>query len=213
MNIGEKIYLLRKQYGLSQEALAEKLGVTRQAVSKWESGTSVPELETVVALSKTFGVTTDYLLSIDSPSPTAAIPVSASGSDWLDRLPKFVGKLFRRFGWLAGVYMAVIGALFTAMGAFSRYMVRQMFTGFDTGFGAVMGGMDGYSGFSGDLNSFVISSDIPGFSDPFSQQLEIAASQNPVSIMGAFIMAIGIILMIVGIILAVYLKKKSSSDI
>ena len=200
MNIGEKIYLLRKQYGLSQEALAEKLGVTRQAVSKWESGTSVPELETVVALSKTFGVTTDYLLSIDSPSPTAAIPVSASGSDWLDRLPKFVGKLFRRFGWLAGVYMAVIGALFTAMGAFSRYMVRQMFTGFD-------------SGFSGDLNSFVISSDIPGFSDPFSQQLEIAASQNPVSIMGAFIMAIGIILMIVGIILAVYLKKKSSSDI
>lgn len=209
MNIGEKIYLLRKQYGLSQEALAERLGVTRQAVSKWESGTSVPELETVVALSKTFGVTTDYLLSNDGPVPNAAVPSSSAGTDWLDRLPGFVGKLFRRFGWLGGVYMAVVGAMFTVMGAFSRYMVRRMFSGFDSGFSTVMGGVNG---FSGGLGSVVVESDIPGFSDYFTQQLERAVSQNPVSIIGTFIMVIGIVLMIGGIILAIYLKKKSTPD-
>jgi len=197
MNIGEKIYQLRKASGLSQEALAEKIGVTRQAVSKWESGTSVPELETVVTLSRTFGVTTDYLLSSDSPVHTAQ-PVTEDRADWLDRLPAFIGKLFRRFGWLAGVYMTVAGAIFTAIGALSRYMVRQMFSGFNGGFGG--------------FDSVIIQSDVPGFSDYYAQQLQQAAANNPVSIMGTFIMVIGIVLMVGGILLALYLKKKSNPD-
>lgn len=62
MTLGEKIYKLRIQQGLSQEALGEKLGVSRQSVSKWETDQSVPELDKIVALSEVFAVSTDYLL-------------------------------------------------------------------------------------------------------------------------------------------------------
>lgn len=62
MNLSNKIYEMRKAHGLSQEQLAEKLGVSRQSVSKWESGESIPELERLVEISKIFNVTTDYLL-------------------------------------------------------------------------------------------------------------------------------------------------------
>lgn len=58
----EKIYTLRKKKCLSQEQLAEKLHVSRQAISKWESGTAVPESEKLLALSAYFGVSVDYLL-------------------------------------------------------------------------------------------------------------------------------------------------------
>lgn len=62
MNLSESIYVLRKQSGFSQEELAEKLGVTRQAVSKWESQQSTPDMDNIIAISKLFNVTTDYLL-------------------------------------------------------------------------------------------------------------------------------------------------------
>ncbi len=62
MILSEKITLLRKQNGWSQEELAEQLGVSRQAVSKWESGASIPDIERVLRLGDLFGVTTDYLL-------------------------------------------------------------------------------------------------------------------------------------------------------
>ena len=58
----ERINLLRKKMGLSQEELANKIGVSRQAVSKWESGQSMPDLDKIVALSDLFGVSTDYIL-------------------------------------------------------------------------------------------------------------------------------------------------------
>lgn len=63
--LSEKIMTLRKQRGWSQEQLAEQLGVSRQAVSKWESGVSVPDLDKVVNMSNIFGVCTDYLLKDD----------------------------------------------------------------------------------------------------------------------------------------------------
>lgn len=63
MNIAEKIVLLRKKKGISQEELANKLNTSRQAVSKWENNQSTPDLEELVALSKYFNVTTDYLLT------------------------------------------------------------------------------------------------------------------------------------------------------
>lgn len=62
MILAEKIIRLRKKNGWSQEELAEKMQVSRQAVSKWEGAQSVPDLEKVLQLSKLFGVTTDYLL-------------------------------------------------------------------------------------------------------------------------------------------------------
>jgi len=62
MNIAGRIQSLRKNKGISQEELADKVGVSRQAVSKWESEQSVPDLERVIIMSEYFGVTTDYIL-------------------------------------------------------------------------------------------------------------------------------------------------------
>ena len=62
MNISQKILLQRKKKGISQEDLANALNVSRQAVSKWESSQSVPDMDKIVALSSYFNITTDYLL-------------------------------------------------------------------------------------------------------------------------------------------------------
>lgn len=62
MNLSKKIYELRKASGMSQEQLAEKINVSRQSISKWESGESSPEIERLIELSDVFDVSTDYLL-------------------------------------------------------------------------------------------------------------------------------------------------------
>lgn len=79
MNLADKIIMLRKKRGWSQEELAERMGVTRQSISKWEGAQSVPELEKIIAMSELFGVSTDFLLKNDgqetaeteAPSPAA----------------------------------------------------------------------------------------------------------------------------------------------
>lgn len=65
MNLGEKIFKLRKEKGLSQESLAEQIGTTRQAVSKWENNQGFPETERLLQLSNLFKVSTDFLLKDD----------------------------------------------------------------------------------------------------------------------------------------------------
>lgn len=65
MKRSEKITAQRKAHGLSQEELADRLGVSRQAVSRWEQGSALPDANNLVQLSRTFGVTTDYLLHDD----------------------------------------------------------------------------------------------------------------------------------------------------
>lgn len=72
MILADKMIALRKRAGWSQEELAEKLGVSRQSVSKWEGAQSMPDLDKILALSRIFGVSTDYLLKDeieDAPSP------------------------------------------------------------------------------------------------------------------------------------------------
>ena len=76
MTMGEKMQKLRKQKNWSQETLAEKLGVSRQAVSLWERGESMPEIDKLIPLARLFGVTADYLLDDtqetlgEKPQPT-----------------------------------------------------------------------------------------------------------------------------------------------
>ena len=65
MIIADKILSLRKGSGMSQEELAEKLNVSRQSVSKWESAAAIPDVSKILEMSKIFGVTTDYLLKDD----------------------------------------------------------------------------------------------------------------------------------------------------
>lgn len=85
MTLGQRIQELRKRRGLSQEALGEALGVSRQAVSKWEGDNGIPELDTLIALSRFFGVTLGQLLGVEEsvgqssqPEPDREDPVEAA---------------------------------------------------------------------------------------------------------------------------------------
>lgn len=62
ITLGDKIMQLRQKQGLSQETFGEALGVSRQAVSKWETGQAMPDIDKIIAMSNMFGVSTDYLL-------------------------------------------------------------------------------------------------------------------------------------------------------
>lgn len=93
MRLGQKITELRKKNNLSQEGLAEKMNVSRQAVSKWESDQSIPDIEKIVNLSELFGVTTDYLLKSGAPSfeiKIADIPAE-------DKLPILPDELVQKY--------------------------------------------------------------------------------------------------------------------
>ena len=79
MILADKIIELRKKSGWSQEELAEKLGVSRQSVSKWEGAQSVPDMGRIVQLSELFGVSTDYLLK-DEMEAMEAVTLEESGS-------------------------------------------------------------------------------------------------------------------------------------
>ena len=59
MELKDKLQLLRKQNGYSQEQLADKLGIARQTLSKWENGQAVPELSNLISLSNLYGITID----------------------------------------------------------------------------------------------------------------------------------------------------------
>ena len=91
MKLPEKLLTLRKRSGLSQEALAEKLGVSRQTVSRWELGTAQPELGSLLPLCRLFGVPAEVLLDDGQDLPTAPPPVPEAAPR-RDR---------RRLGWLA----------------------------------------------------------------------------------------------------------------
>lgn len=77
MIFADKLIHLRKRSGWSQEELAEQLKVTRQSVSKWEGGQSIPDLDRLLALSQLFGVSTDYLLKDELELPNTEAPAAA----------------------------------------------------------------------------------------------------------------------------------------
>lgn len=107
MKLNEKILYYRKKAGLSQEALAAKIGVSRQAVSKWEVGDTAPELDKLVALTKAFGVTTDELLGLEEPGRETEPdnqPQTPHIPDDVDWVVRGYAK-FRR--WYAPIYVGV----------------------------------------------------------------------------------------------------------
>lgn len=97
MKLPEKLVTLRKQRGLSQESMAEQLGVSRQAISRWEQGSAQPDAGNLFQLSRLFQVSADYLLD-----DTMDHPVQPAPSTSADPLKK------RR---LAGLLLAAVGLL------------------------------------------------------------------------------------------------------
>ncbi len=108
MEIGKKIALCRKEAGLSQEALANELNISRQAVSRWETGEAVPDTAKVIQLARIFSVTTDYLLLDEVTESRRYDPENSilSASPIIERR--------RRFRIIFGIVMSVLGTTFTS---------------------------------------------------------------------------------------------------
>ncbi|MEY8260064.1 helix-turn-helix transcriptional regulator [Oscillospiraceae bacterium 50-60] len=98
MNFSKKLADLRRREGFSQEQLAERLGVTRQSVSKWESGAAQPELAKLVALSELFRVSVDYLVKDCLEEPDRPAGQSASTAK-LEAQVEEISRLFRVWSW------------------------------------------------------------------------------------------------------------------
>lgn len=88
MTLAEKIMSLRKKNGWSQEELAEKLNVSRQSVSKWESGVSIPDISKILLMGEIFSVTTDYLLkdSAEDENYRPRLPANTDDSEQFDSI-------------------------------------------------------------------------------------------------------------------------------
>lgn len=105
MAFSEKLYELRKKGGLSQEQLAEQLGVSRQAVSKWESGKAIPESDTLVSISEYFHVTLDYLMKENDTADLESEPVVRYEND---KPSTDSGKVKR----ILGIFVCISGIVF-----------------------------------------------------------------------------------------------------
>lgn len=95
----EKLLELRRREGLSQEQLADRLGVTRQSVSKWESGTAVPELAKLVALSDLFSVSVDYLVKDRLEEPERPGPEAPPSTAKLEEQVEELSSYFRGYAY------------------------------------------------------------------------------------------------------------------
>ena len=101
MTFGERLQALRQRAGMSQDQLAERLGVSRQAVSRWERDETMPETDKVIALADLFGVTTDYLLRPQpESSETETKKPPREKTDWLERFLAFAKRRWYLLGWV-----------------------------------------------------------------------------------------------------------------
>lgn len=208
MNLSEKILYCRKKAGMSQLDLADALGVSRQAVSKWETGESNPDVTKLPQMAALFGVTTDYLLS-DEPVEKNAEPSEAPEPpqnppvypEWVNNLPRHMMNMVKKFGWLYGLRVAVGGALMTAMGLLGRWMFKTMFfSGAGTSYGgwttsgdvpqSILNGLNRQSGF--------VTSGLDSFD---------STAWNVASGFTGFIIFLGICTLLCGVVLALVLRS------
>lgn len=117
MDLSEKILTLRKSRNLTQEQLAENLDVSRQTISKWESGQSLPEPDKIVALSEIFNVSTDLLLK---PSEIDSLSLK---TEMLENQQKqlLLREKKRRRHFIFAMYAAAVYSLFLAFYFISHY--------------------------------------------------------------------------------------------
>ena len=170
MSLGERIASYRKKAGYSQEGLAEQLGVSRQAVSKWETGEATPDAERIIALAKVLGVTTDaLLLEREEPAPAP---------EWLDHLPRHIGRLFREKGYIAGYIVAAQGLGVLLFGLLAQFGFRSILA-------PVQDGTFGWGAFGG----------------------MSAAFRFPL-IFSAIICVIGVVMAVGGLVLAAVWKRR-----
>ena len=110
MTFGEKLLKLRKERGWTQEELAAQIHISRQALSKWEQGSVLPDTENVLQLSRLFGVSTDYLLHDDFESDGDIPAVLAVGERMGRKLNRIIGFAVSGAGLLGLIVLAIVGA-------------------------------------------------------------------------------------------------------
>ena len=233
MKLSEKILYCRKKAMLSQEALAERLGVSRQAISKWETGEAMPEVTKLLQLAQTFGVTTDWLLNDDAPLPEPSPqpeapppqpapdtkyqnPQAAVAHTWVDDIPGLLGTLMRKYGWIFGVRLAISGAGLLAFGLFVSVVSSAFFGGISNpGFSEPWSGSVWYDeagnvihavdGFSTDELNRMLGIRTSGFGGGFDT-FE-STGRTIFGLFSGFMMLAGAVMLIAGVILAIELKK------
>ena len=116
MKLAEKIYHLRKEKGWSQETLAEQIKVSRQSISKWESGQALPEIEKIIELSTIFQVTTDYLLLDENTTKSQKIELTEDEKDRYYKEVKSFGRwqVIHIFIVALAIYLVFAGSSFPA---------------------------------------------------------------------------------------------------
>ncbi len=130
MDTGKKIAQCRKELGMSQEALAAEMGISRQAVSRWETGEALPDTAKIILLARLFNVSCDYLLLDEVEAKAPANEGSLASA--LDRAFAWLKKIFRelrpalkqmRFALLIGLGALVLGWLLLKLGLGIAYLL------------------------------------------------------------------------------------------
>lgn len=206
MKFNEKLQQLRKSKNLSQEQLAELLSVSRQAISKWELGTTTPELEKVIKISQIFSVSTDYLLGIVENEQDEAQQAQNTQTQEDETIPlinkknsienerlihkyKFMSGLIKKHSHVAGYIVSAYGFAFLLVSRFLAFSISMMSNFSDSSLNS-----DAFYNYNSSMISDYeaqTSSILTGFN----------ALANGISI-------IAIIVIIAGFILAFRLKKK-----
>ena len=132
MKLDEKIQYCRKNAGMSQEMFAEKLSVSRQSVSKWETGTAAPDLDNLVAIARLFGITTDWLLMDDAPE----VPAEQSGS--LEKKEKKL-EFLTYDQWFESAPAVLGGVILSGLGLLIRSLIDWIFQ-------TIFGSLEGLTG-------------------------------------------------------------------
>lgn len=115
MKLSDKSLSLRKQNGLSQEELAEKLSVSRQAISRWEVGSAQPDALNILQLSKLFGVTADYLLNDDYKSDNDVPVVKNTEATANRKIRKIIALCVSAFGLLGNFVIYILSRFVKVM--------------------------------------------------------------------------------------------------
>lgn len=115
MKLSDKILSLRKQNGMSQEELAEKLNVSRQAISRWEVGSAQPDASNVLQLSKLFGVTADYLLNDDYESDHDVPAVKNTETIANTKIKKIIALCISIFGLIGNFVIYILSRFIKVM--------------------------------------------------------------------------------------------------
>ena len=217
MKLNEKIVECRKRMGISQEELALRIGVSRQAVSKWELGDATPEVDKIITLSRIFDITTDELLgnerSVSPEEPfvqdeftaeAAAFEQGAKEEAELPRGFKLFGRVIRKWGHVAGYIVALRGLAVMVVGLIGRWMFGRVASL------TVRTGMEGMivveEGFPAELVGEILNPSI-------SASMDSSAAVHSIPVTFAnIIIFIGAVIVAAGLALAWYLKKKSAEN-